>query len=181
MRSLDSVTLALRGRHQLDNAAVAVAVLDELAHLGVRVTDDAVRRGLTEAEWPGRLERFRRSNVDILLDAAHNPAGARALASHLEEIGWRRVTLLFGAMRDKDVLSMLQTLTPFCDSIVCTTAPAPRALPASEIAALAAHTGARAEVIDDPATALAHAVAIGRPVVAAGSIFLIGPLRDILR
>lgn len=181
MRTLESVTLALRGRHQLDNAAVAVALIDELAHQGVRVTDEAVRRGLTEAEWPGRLERFSRGGVDILLDAAHNPAGARALASHLGEIGWNRVTLVFGAMRDKDVHSLLQTLMPFCESIVCTTAPTPRALSASEIATLAVRMGARVETIDDPETAIARAIAIGRPVVAAGSIFLIGPLRDILR
>lgn len=181
MRSLERVSLALRGRHQLDNAAVAVALIDELAHQGVRVTDEAVRRGLTEAEWPGRLERFSQAGVDILLDAAHNPAGARALASHLEEIGWNRVTLVFGAMRDKDVPSILQTLMPFCESIVCTTAPTPRALPASEIAALAVGMAARVEAIDDPQTAIARAVALGRPVVAAGSIFLIGPLRDILR
>jgi dihydrofolate synthase/folylpolyglutamate synthase len=181
MRALESVTLALRGRHQLDNAAVAVALIDELAHHGMRVTDEAVRRGLTEAEWPGRLERFSRGGVDILLDAAHNPAGARALASHLGEIGWNRVTLVFGAMRDKDVQGLLQTLIPFCESIVCTTAPTPRALSASEIATLALRMGARVETIDDPETAIARAVAIGRPVVAAGSIFLIGPLRDILR
>jgi dihydrofolate synthase/folylpolyglutamate synthase len=181
MRALESVTLALRGRHQLDNAAVAVALIDELAHQGVRVTDEAVRSGLTDAEWPGRLERFSRGGVDILLDAAHNPAGARALASHLGEIGWNRVTLVFGAMRDKDVQSLLQTLMPFCESIVCTTAPTPRALSASEIATLAVQMGARVETIDDPETAIARAIAIGRPVVAAGSIFLIGPLRDILR
>ena len=181
MRALERVTLALQGRHQLDNAAVAVAVIDELARHGLRVTDAAVRRGLTEAEWPGRLERFSRDGVDILLDAAHNPAGARALASHLEELGWNRITLVFGAMRDKDVENILDTLVPYCESIVCTTAPTPRAIPASEIAALAAGRGARVEAIDDPAAAIARAVAIGRPVVAAGSIFLIGPLRDILR
>jgi dihydrofolate synthase/folylpolyglutamate synthase len=181
MRSLDSVTLALSGRHQLDNAAVAVALLDELAHHGISVQDSAVRSGLTDAVWPGRLERFTRGGVEVLLDAAHNPAGARALASHLEEIGWNRVTLLFGAMRDKDVARILATLAPYCESLVCTTAPSPRALPAEEIAALAETVGLGAETVADPGAAMTRAVAIGRPVVAAGSIFLIGPLRDILR
>ncbi len=181
MRALESVTLSLPGRHQLDNAAVAVAILDELARQGIRMRDDSVRRGLSAAEWPGRLERFSRGGVEILLDAAHNPAGARALASYLEEIGWARVTLVFGAMRDKDVAAILHSLMPFCDSMVCTTAPTPRALSASEIAGVAVQMGARVEAVDDPAAAIARAVAIGRPVVAAGSIFLIGPLRDILR
>jgi dihydrofolate synthase/folylpolyglutamate synthase len=180
-RRLDAVTLALPGAHQLDNAAVAVAVLDGLKHHGIDVADEAVRTGLSKAAWPGRLERFRRDGIDVLLDAAHNPAGARALASHLEEIGWQHVTLLFGAMRDKDVSGILQTLTPFCNAIVCTTAPSPRAFPAAELAALARTMISRVEPIPDPAAALSHAVSIGKPVVAAGSIFLIGPLRDILR
>ena len=79
-RSLEDVTMALRGRHQLDNATVAVALLDELADQGITVPDAAVRTGLTQAEWPGRLERFTRGRIEILLDAAHNPAGARVLA-----------------------------------------------------------------------------------------------------
>ena len=181
VRVLERVTLALPGRHQRDNASVAVALLDELDRQGIRVTDEAVRAGLTNAVWPGRLERFRRGGIDILLDAAHNPAGARALASHLEAIAWTRVTLVFGAMRDKDVRTMLGTLTPFCESILCTTAPSPRALSALEIADAARHLGPAVEALADPAAALDRAVAIGRAVVAAGSIFLIGPLRDILR
>ena len=180
-RALEDVTLALRGRHQLDNAAVAVALLDELANQGITVTDDAVRTGLTEAKWPGRLERFTRGRTEILLDAAHNPAGARALASHLQEIGWSRVTLVFGAMRDKDVRHMLEALAPFCEAIVCTTAPSPRALSAFDLAALARPLGPTVEAIADPAAALARALEIARPIVSAGSIFLIGPLRDILR
>jgi len=180
-RGLEGVTLALSGRHQLDNAAVAMALLDELANQGITVTDDAVRTGLTEAKWPGRLERFTHGRTEILLDAAHNPAGARALASHLQEIGWSRVTLVFGAMRDKDVRHMLEALAPFCEAIVCTTAPSPRALSAFDLAALARPLGPTVEAIADPAAALARALEIGRPIVSAGSIFLIGPLRDILR
>jgi dihydrofolate synthase/folylpolyglutamate synthase len=180
-RSLEDVTMALRGRHQLDNAAVAVALLDQLAKQGIAVPDDAVRNGLTQAEWPGRLERFTRGPIEILLDAAHNPAGARALASHLQEIGWSRVTLLFGAMRDKDVRHMLEALAPCCEAIVCTTAHSPRALSAFELAAVACHLGPTVEAIANPAAALDRALDLGSPVVAAGSIFLIGPLRDILR
>jgi folylpolyglutamate synthase/dihydropteroate synthase len=84
-------------------------------------------------------------------------------------------------MRDKDVWHMLEALAPFCELIVCTTAPSPRALSASELAASAGPLGRTVEAIADPAAALARAVDMGRPVVAAGSIFLIGPLRDILR
>jgi dihydrofolate synthase/folylpolyglutamate synthase len=180
-RSLDRVTLALRGMHQRDNAAVAVALLDELARQGVRIPDDAVREGLENAEWPARLERFVVRGVEVLIDAAHNPAGARALASHLNDIGWSRVTLLFGAMHDKDVAGMLEAVGPRCGAIVCTTTPNPRALPAAKLARLAQRFAPSVEAIDDPAVALERALERRRPVVAAGSIFLIGPLRDILR
>ena len=181
LRTLDNVTLALQGRHQRDNASVAVALLDEFARQGIAVTDSAVRAGLTRAEWPARLERFSRGDIEILLDAAHNPAGARALASHLQDIGWSRITLLFGAMHDKDITRMLAPLAPLCESIICTTAPSPRALSAAELAAIARPLARTVEAIADPAAALERAVGMGRPVVAAGSIFLIGPLRDILR
>jgi dihydrofolate synthase/folylpolyglutamate synthase len=180
-RSLSDVTLALPGRHQRDNASVALALLDELTRQGMAIPDHAVREGLTHARWPARLERLVVRGVDVLLDAAHNPAGARALASHLEEIGWCRITLLFGAMHDKDVSGMLEAVAPRCDAIICTTAPSPRALPARELAVLARRFAPVVEAIDDPAAALDAALARRSPVVAAGSIFLIGPLRDILR
>jgi len=181
IRSLDRLTPALRGKHQRDNASVAVALLDELARQGIGIPDDAVRDGLVNARWPARLERFVVRGVELLLDAAHNPAGARALASHLEEIGWSRITLVFGAMHDKDVTGMLEAVGGRCETIVCTTAPSARALPAAELAQLARRFAPAVESIDDPAAALERALALRRPIVAAGSIFLIGPLRDILR
>jgi dihydrofolate synthase / folylpolyglutamate synthase len=77
-RSLAGISLALRGAHQVANAAVAACLLEELARLGVAVTDAGIRAGLEEARWPGRLEHFRFRGAEVLLDAAHNPAGARA-------------------------------------------------------------------------------------------------------
>ena len=123
----------------------------------------------------------------MLLDAAHNPAGARALADYLREIGWRDVTLVVGAMRDKDVGGMLTALLPACARVVCTTAPSPRALDAGSLAALASEIAAATRpdavitAIADPAAAMADACRAGARVVGAGSIFLIGPLRGILR
>ncbi|HEU4939445.1 MAG TPA: folylpolyglutamate synthase/dihydrofolate synthase family protein [Vicinamibacterales bacterium] len=180
-RSLDAIRLSLPGRHQRENAAVAVAVLNEVSERDIPVPDAAIRSGLTEAHWPARLERFVRDSVPILLDAAHNPAGARALASHLQDIGWSRVTLLFGAMHDKDVDGMLAAVAHACERIICTTAPSPRAMAADELAGIAARYAPTIEVVPDMKDALARAIAYRAPVVAAGSIFLIGPLRDILR
>jgi dihydrofolate synthase / folylpolyglutamate synthase len=177
------VPLALRGHHQAQNAAVTVCLLEELRALGLRVTDVAIRAGLTEAIWPGRLERVRWHGADVLLDAAHNPSGARALADYLRATGWSDVTLVFGAMRDKDVGGMLLVLLPSCRSLICTAAPSPRALPASELATLASGFPSAPELVEaipDPETALTRACEANSRVVAAGSIFLIGPLRGIV-
>jgi dihydrofolate synthase / folylpolyglutamate synthase len=180
-RSLGAIRLSLAGRHQRENAAVAVAVMNEVSQRGLPVPDAAIRKGLTEAHWPARLERFVGDGVEILIDAAHNPAGARALASHLQDIGWSKVTMLFGAMRDKDVNGMLATLAHVCERVICTTAPSPRALPADQLADVARRYASVVEVVPDMKLALQRAIAYRIPVVAAGSIFLIGPLRDILR
>ena len=186
--TLPAVALGLEGAHQRQNAAVAVTVLEALTHAGVAVSADAVSAGLTTVRWPARIEHFDLNGIRVTLDAAHNPAGAAALASYLEDAGGRDLTLVFGAVRDKDVAGMLDALvgaaTDRWGSIVCTTAPGERALAADQLAALAlGASGGRVpvETVPDPAAALLRARQRGRPIVAAGSIFLIGPLRDILR
>ncbi|MBA3888692.1 MAG: hypothetical protein H0X67_23635, partial [Acidobacteria bacterium] len=183
-RVLRHVTLGLRGRHQADNAAVAVSLLEVLEGAGYALPDDALRAGLTDTSWPARLEYFRYAGCDILLDAAHNPAGTRALADHLRQRGWLGITLVFGAMQDKAVLHMLEPLLPLCARLICTTAATARAMPGAALARLLAEGAGRAvdiETVEDPAEALAAAVQADTPVVIAGSIFLVGPLRDILR
>ena len=175
--------LALAGSHQRDNALVAMAVLAILRDKGFSVGDDAIRQALSSVRWPGRLEMFHRGGCDILLDAAHNPAGAQALAAYLREIGWADATLVFGAMADKDVEGMLAALAPVTARIICTTAPTPRASAAAALARIASRLPVQTavEAIEDPEAALTHACSTSRRVVAAGSMFLIGPLRGILR
>ena len=124
--------LALEGAHQRHNAAVAVALLEELSRDGVAISDAAIRDALTHVRWPGRLEHFSVGGTPVLIDAAHNPAGATALAAYLEEHGWRDATLVFGAMADKDVRGMLEALlrpAHVWGRLVCTTASTARALP----------------------------------------------------
>ena len=177
------VDLALRGAHQRANAAIAIAVLWTLVSRGVPVDAAAMRLALTDVEWPGRLEEFRYAGVRVLLDAAHNPAGASALARYLRDNGWIGCTLVFGAMQDKDAAGMLRALLPVCGSVICTTAPTPRATAGDDLAAIAQGLPEKTEVhaVADPSAALATACTLRSCVVVAGSIFLIGPLRDILR
>lgn len=175
-----AIPLSLPGEHQKANAAVALRLLEVVgdAAPALRVDPGAMRTGLRTAAWPGRLETFAHGGAQILLDAAHNPAGARALASYLRDAAPRGVTLVFGAMRDKAVIEMLTALKPAVHAVVCATAPNPRAMRADELAAAAATLGMRAEAVADPIEAVARACGTGRLVVVAGSIFLIGPVRE---
>jgi dihydrofolate synthase / folylpolyglutamate synthase len=181
------IRLALRGRHQIANAAVAVCLLEEVGALGFEASEAAIVAALTEVRWPARLERLTWHGADVLLDAAHNPAGARALASYLCEAGWGGPaisTLVFGAMKDKDVAAILAPLLPQFSRVICTTAASPRALAATELAGqarLLSAGGQTIEAIEDPADAVREACQPGSRVVVAGSIFLVGPLRGILR
>jgi dihydrofolate synthase / folylpolyglutamate synthase len=176
-----SMPVSLPGEHQKANAAVALRLLDVIDRdpaLGLRVDAEAMRAGITTAAWPGRLETFRFGGCRLLLDAAHNPAGARALASYLQGAAPEGVTLIFGAMRDKAVREMLTALAPAAAAIVCATAPSPRAMAAEELAGLARDLGLAAEAVADPIDAVTSACRNGRLVVVAGSIFLIGPVRE---
>lgn len=172
----------LAGEHQRDNAIVALALLEVLATCGFNISEAARREGIAEVRWPGRLERFTYEGRDVLLDAAHNPAGAKALAAFVGDTGWTGAALVFAAMQDKDARGMLSALAPVAGHIVCTTAPTERAARAGDLAQLALECGAAAvEVIEEPAAALDRACALSDRVMVAGSMFLIGPLRGILR
>lgn len=176
-----AIPLGLRGEHQRANARVALRlldVLDEEPTLGLRISADAVRAGLAGAAWPGRLELFELDGCTVIVDAAHNPAGARALTSYLHDAYPQGVTLVFGAMHDKAIASMLSVLAPTVAAIVCTTAQSPRAATATELARMAAAITTHIDIVEDPIEAVRQACRTGRTVVVAGSIFLIGPVRD---
>jgi dihydrofolate synthase / folylpolyglutamate synthase len=176
--------LALAGRHQQHNAMVAACVLGEIDRLGFPVGAGAIRTALSDVQWPGRLERFSFGGTEFLLDAAHNPDGARALADYLAGSEWRDATLVFAAMQDKAVDAMLPPLAAVCGAVICTAPPLPRAMPAEALAAIArAVPGARwtVKTAVDPDAALTMAAADSARVVVAGSIFLTGPVRGILR
>ena len=178
---VDRIPLSLPGAHQRENALVALQLLETIdgdtTH-GIRVGAAAQREGLSTAVWPGRLETIDRGGCRVLLDAAHNPAGARALAEYLRTASPQGATLVFGAMKDKDVSQMLAPLAPLVRTIVCTTAPTPRAMHADELAAVAKSLGMVVQTVTDPFQAVEEGCRCDRLVVVAGSIFLIGPVRE---
>lgn len=179
-RRYGPVTLALRGAHQVANAVVAVRLLEVLEANGIGGGREAITTGLREARWPGRLERRTLpSGVPIVLDGAHNPAGARALAQWLQASGFAPVTLVMACMRDKDVAGLLAPLLPLAAAVVATAVDFPRALPADDLAAaikVAAPT-VPVEVAATPAEAVTRAADRGARIAVAGSLFLVGAVR----
>ncbi len=174
--------LALAGDHQVDNAHAALAACEELARAALpRLQTSAIERGFSAARWPGRLESIavRGTAITLLLDAAHNPDGCAALARFLAALG-RPHLLLFGALADKEARAMLAQLAPAATAIVLTRPESPRALDPRE---LARECGPGAIVECDPHAAADCALELARNrgvdlVVAGGSIYLIGPLRE---
>jgi dihydrofolate synthase/folylpolyglutamate synthase len=177
--------LGLAGVHQQDNAALALAATAlACERLDAPIADGARRRGLAEVRWPGRLEAV---TDDVLVDAAHNPDGARTLAAALPSLAnGRPITLVLGVASDKDAAAMLAALRPLVTRVVATRPPSPRALPPEHLRALgptvAASVGAAVdvEVIDAPSDAIAAARRPGVLTVVAGSIFLVAEARRIL-
>jgi dihydrofolate synthase/folylpolyglutamate synthase len=172
------IRLGLRGAHQVPNAIVAVRLLERLDRF-VKVTPQAVVSGLRDVRWPGRLQMIEAGHGRrVLLDAAHNPAGAWALATYLRREFPEPLPIVFGAMRDKDAALMLKTLLPAAGSLTLTEPSNPRARSAGELAEMARKLSPRAriEIEPDPGAALERAWTHCPLVCAAGSIFLIGDL-----
>ena len=186
---LGRTRVGLRGRHQAANVAVADAVLDSLDDAGIAsAPDDARRDGYAAAVWPGRLELVSRDGVDILLDGAHNPAGAAALAQAIDDLRPHLtpgpLTLVMAAMADKDVDGIIDALAGAAAmrgaTVIATTVDAARAMSSDDLAArwrARAPRVADVKATRDPIKALEGAIARGATVVVAGSLYLVGAIR----
>ena len=170
------LSIPLLGRHQLDNAAAAVAVLEVLAEKGFTVTGDGIRRGLSQVDWPGRLQVVSRQPL-IVVDGAHNPDGARTLRESLGQyFDFERAVLIIGTSDDKDIAGVVSQLAPAFDSVIVARSRHPRALPVAKIEAEFGRYGIEAQVAEDIPAALDKAVALAgdRDIICvAGSLFIV--------
>lgn len=181
-----TVDSPLLGRHQLRNLALAITAAEQLNHCGFRILAEHVEAGIRNTEWRARFQVIPAS-VDFpeaVLDVAHNPAGAWALRSALSTFyPDRRLTMVFGVMRDKAVQEIAEILFPLMEQVIATRADNPRAALADEIAELAGRTGTeviRAQSVQD---ALEQARALTDKkgvVVITGSIYIVGEALSIL-
>lgn len=174
---LEGYGIALPGRHQNWNAALALAGLHAL---GLRLGYESVVEGLSKVKWPGRFERIWKDGVEVVLDGAHNPHAARVLrATWVEEIGVGAGSLIFGAVESKDVKGILAELAGLNERVFLCKVGTMRGVAAEE---LSKHLpeGVEGKICRNFEEAFGKAKAGGGPVLVAGSLFLVGEARAML-
>jgi dihydrofolate synthase/folylpolyglutamate synthase len=177
----------LAGEHQRRNIALAITAAVELRnHYGYKINAAQIAEGIRRTQWPGRLELFEiPGKARVLLDVAHNPAGAWTLRAALsallsDEARAGSPALVFGCMKDKAFDEMAQILFPLFDRVIATPILSPRSVSADELLQAAGKVGARAEAAGDGQQALERALAATPAdglIVVAGSVYLVGEVR----
>lgn len=180
----DHVVVGLRGRHQLENVSVAIRLAESLRERGFAISRSAIVAGIENANHAGRLE-FWSGHPALLFDGAHNPAGALALREYLDEFVAGQVTLVFGAMEDKNLEQMAAVLFPAARRVVLTQPDNPRAATVETLNAVAARLVEPQET--HSADSVAEAIRIAKEVTlddelicVTGSLYLIGEVQAIL-
>ncbi len=174
--------LGLLGRHQADNCAIAVMTARILGRNDRRITEEAINSGLAKVSWPGRFEVFS-GNPAIIIDGAHNPAGAKVLRDTLDEIfPGRRIVFLLGILKDKDISGIIKALVKSEDTVVVT---APISDRAGDPEQITREISARyVETADTIEQGINRAIDLSRTqdgvVCVAGSLYLVGTARQIV-
>ncbi len=186
-QSYTDLSCPLEGAHQMDNAACALAMIEEAGTAGIRVSEPAVRQGLRAVSWEGRLE-IAEARPILVLDGAHNPSAARAVAVYLA--GFRRkypgsrVVLVTGMMRDKDRGGFFRAILPTVDEVVVTEPSLSRAATVQELRASLAEFARAVYVERAPGDALARARLLAKAddlICVTGSLMLVGEIKALLR
>ncbi len=196
--NINGLSSNLKGSYQMVNAGVALATLELLGQHGFTVDDTAIREGLQEVDWPGRLEHFCLNREDksrvkngtpnsicYLLDGAHNPAGVESLSEALEnDFDYDRLILVWGAMEDKDLSKTLPVIGPQADILILTMVESERSAEPDQLLALLPSDIQDQTICESSlAAALAKAVELAGEsdlICIAGSLYLIGEARSML-
>ncbi len=172
------------GRHQLENASLALATIEYLRDAGVAIDEYAIRRGLEQAFWEGRMERIEK-RPDIYLDGAHNPASAKRLAATIQELksDYRRIILVIGILCDKDHQEIARHLVPLVDRVVVTKPHYSRALDVSFLAReiQKQHTQVTsAETVMEAVARARKEASSDDLILVTGSLYVVGEARALL-
>jgi dihydrofolate synthase/folylpolyglutamate synthase len=176
-RKLWGIHLNLHGPHQIVNATTALGAMEILEELGYTVSTKAMIEGLRDVDWPGRLEMVF-SSPPVVLDGAHNPAGAQVLKESLEkEFRYRRLILLIGIMKDKNYDKMLHTLAPLADHVILSRPHTVRAAPPASLKKSMGQNGKSVAVIEDLKEAIERSLSMAGEedlVCITGSLYTVG-------
>ena len=181
-----AIDYPLPGRHQLRNLALAVTAAEELNRFGIRITPHQVEQGVRATRWPARFQVIPGEDglPEIVLDVAHNPAGAWALRSALSTFYEdRALTFVFGAMRDKAIGEIADILFPLAETVIVTHAENPRSASPKEIASLAARTRAEIVLEESVRSAIERARRLAGNkgvIVITGSMYIVGEALGVL-
>jgi dihydrofolate synthase/folylpolyglutamate synthase len=176
------VAVGLLGRHQADNAAAAIEAAEVLNESGFGVTRENIIDGLRDVRWPGRLEMIE-DHPAVLLDGAHNPAGARALRAYLDEFWSGAITLVFGAMGDKDIDHMAVELFDAARTVVLTRVRDSRAAGNARLGEAALNRARNVIFTETVKQALSWARSVSPRdglVCVAGSLHLVGEVKRLM-
>ena len=175
IRGDEATGTPLAGDFQRVNGSLALQAARELREQLPRISDASIRRGIAHTLWRGRLERIAAGNKDVWIDGCHNLHAARAIAPFVERNLPRPRLLVFGIMSDKDVGGVTSLLFPMFDRIIITNPYPPRSASTADLVAIAKELGVRATAIENPAKAIAKALASDeRTIFVAGSLYLAG-------
>ncbi len=178
--TLEDLSLSMPGSHQIKNAALAVAVVEELRSRGYRISDNAVRNGVEKTRFPGRFEILQRE-PDVIIDGAHTPEGMRLLKSTLRQIyPGIKLYMLLGMLRDKNYKALIKIIAPIAREVVCVPPQGDRALDPEELAEQVRDCGVPAVASNDITEGfqlLLRKASKADVIVAAGSLYMIGPVR----
>ncbi len=178
-----NLVLPLLGGHQLKNAAVVLSVIDTLKEIGWQISEQNIRDGLRDVQWPGRFDIVRRDPL-FIIDGGHNPQCFEALIKNIQDyLPDRRIVALTGVLADKDYADMYRPIMPYVSRFVCITPPNPRKLDADRLAEFLRQGGAEAEPCDSIDAGVRRALALAGKdgvVLCFGSLYTIGSVRDAL-
>jgi len=175
-RTIKKLTIPLMGEHQIENATMAVAITDELLHMGYDIPEDRVRTGLLNVEWRGRLEVWSRTPI-IILDGSHNPEGVETSVRVLSEHGFTPLTYVVACMSDKNASGILKALSGTAEHMILTQVDIARSMKATDLFELARDEfSGPIDVVTPPSEAVRTALskADGKGVCVIGSFYLVG-------
>ena len=179
-RCYGPLRLSLRGHHQINNAVVAIRLLEELSVSKLEIPTKAIIDAITDVRWPGRLELVNVSpKRKVLLDPAHNVAAAAKLGAYINQWRPQGLPFVFSALRDKDIPGILRALDKAITHIVCTTIDNPRAPSLNELTRTVSKIkpDIPLDAIENPTKALDLCWDKGPLAVVTGSVFLVGAVR----